>query len=131
REATWTITPMILGPIAPRSLPHLRQPWFARGLNWCVDFHHEVHGVDASGQVAVRCQLRRSELLAFFQSLPPCLVATAMNSARVTWSAMAGKMVADTLADVSTAADGARFDPTRFDAQAGTLPGLQARSPRL
>ena len=34
----------------------------------------QVHGVDANGQVAVRRKLRRSELLAFFQSLPPCLV---------------------------------------------------------
>ena len=34
----------------------------------------QVHGVDASGQVAVRRKLRRSELPAFFQSLSPCLV---------------------------------------------------------
>jgi hypothetical protein len=34
----------------------------------------QVHGVDANGQVAVRHKLRRSEMLAFFQSLPPCLV---------------------------------------------------------
>jgi transposase len=34
----------------------------------------QVHGVDANGQVAVRRKLRRSELLAFFRSLPPCLV---------------------------------------------------------
>ena len=34
----------------------------------------QVHGVDANGQVAVRRKLRRSELLAFFQSSPPCLV---------------------------------------------------------
>ena len=34
----------------------------------------QVHGVDASGMVAVRKKLRRSEVLAFFHSLPPCLV---------------------------------------------------------
>ena len=34
----------------------------------------QVHGVDAHGQVAVRRKLRRSELLAFFQSLPPCQI---------------------------------------------------------
>ncbi len=34
----------------------------------------QVHGVDASGQIVVRRKLRRSEVLAFFQSLPPCLV---------------------------------------------------------
>jgi len=34
----------------------------------------QVHGVDADGQIVVRRRLRRSEVLAFFQSLPPCLV---------------------------------------------------------
>jgi hypothetical protein len=34
----------------------------------------QVHGLDASGAVAVRRKLRRSEVLAFFQSLPPCLI---------------------------------------------------------
>jgi transposase len=34
----------------------------------------QVHGVDASGQVVIRRQLRRSYVLAFFQKLPPCLV---------------------------------------------------------
>jgi transposase len=34
----------------------------------------QVHGVDASGAVAVRRKLRRSEVLSFFRSLQPCLV---------------------------------------------------------
>ncbi len=34
----------------------------------------QVHGVDANGQVAVRRRLRRSEVLAYFRSLEPCLV---------------------------------------------------------
>ena len=34
----------------------------------------QVRGVDANGQVVVRRKLRRSEVLAFFQSLTPCLV---------------------------------------------------------
>ncbi len=34
----------------------------------------QVHGVDAGGQVVARRKLRRSEVLAFFQSLPPSLV---------------------------------------------------------
>jgi transposase len=34
----------------------------------------QVHGVDATGQVVVRRRLRRSEVLAFFRTLPPCLV---------------------------------------------------------
>ena len=34
----------------------------------------QVHGVDATGQVMVRKSLRRSQMLAFFAKLPPCLV---------------------------------------------------------
>jgi len=34
----------------------------------------QVHGVDADGQVAVRRRLRRSEVVAFFGLLPPCLI---------------------------------------------------------
>ncbi|MCB0068826.1 MAG: IS110 family transposase, partial [Caldilineaceae bacterium] len=33
-----------------------------------------LHGIDASGEVALRRQLRRRQLLAFFKTLPPCLV---------------------------------------------------------
>jgi transposase len=34
----------------------------------------QVHGVDAAGEVAVRRQLRRAQMLAFFAKLPPCLI---------------------------------------------------------
>jgi transposase len=34
----------------------------------------QVHGVDAIGQVLVRRQLKRRQVLAFFQRLPPCVV---------------------------------------------------------
>lgn len=34
----------------------------------------QVHGVDASGSIVMRRQLRRSEVLKFFGSLAPCLV---------------------------------------------------------
>lgn len=34
----------------------------------------QVHGVDAAGQVVLRRQLRRSEVVKFFAKLPPCLV---------------------------------------------------------
>jgi transposase len=34
----------------------------------------QVHGVDASGAVAIRKTLRRSQVLPFFAKLPPCLV---------------------------------------------------------
>src|SRR5450631_505485 len=34
----------------------------------------QVHGIDADEKVVVRKQLRRSQVLAFFKALPPCLV---------------------------------------------------------
>src|ERR1700712_2657592 len=34
----------------------------------------QVHGIDAAGQVMVRRQLRRGELLKFFEKQPSCLV---------------------------------------------------------
>ena len=34
----------------------------------------QVHGVDVEGRVVLRRQLKRSEMLAFFQRLPPCLI---------------------------------------------------------
>lgn len=34
----------------------------------------QVHGVDGAGQVAIRRQLKRRYVLAFFQKLSPCLV---------------------------------------------------------
>lgn len=34
----------------------------------------QLHGVDQNGKPVLRCQLRRSEMLEFFQRLPSCLV---------------------------------------------------------
>jgi transposase len=34
----------------------------------------QVHGVDCTGQVVIRRQLKRRYVLAYFQRLPPCLV---------------------------------------------------------
>ena len=34
----------------------------------------QVHGVDAAGQVVIRRQLKRRQVLAFFEKLPPCLI---------------------------------------------------------
>src|SRR2546428_2699857 len=34
----------------------------------------QVHGIDATEEVVVRKQLRRSKVIAFFEALPPCLV---------------------------------------------------------
>lgn len=34
----------------------------------------QIHGVDAQGRVAVRKQLKRGQVLAYFANLPPCLI---------------------------------------------------------
>ena len=34
----------------------------------------QVHGVDADGHVVVRRQLKRRQVVIFFEKLPPCLV---------------------------------------------------------
>ena len=34
----------------------------------------QLHGVDAAGKAVSRQKLQRSEVLAFFKALPPCLV---------------------------------------------------------
>ena len=33
----------------------------------------QLHGVDAAGKAVLRRKLQRSEVLAFFKALPPCL----------------------------------------------------------
>ena len=46
----------------------------------------QVHGVDASGQVVIRRQLKRRYVLAFFQKLPPCLVGIEACASSHYWS---------------------------------------------
>src|SRR5438552_3479588 len=46
----------------------------------------QVHGVDAVGQVIVRRQLKRRQVLAFFQKLPPCLVGIEACASSHYWS---------------------------------------------
>jgi transposase len=46
----------------------------------------QVHGVDAAGQVVLRRQLRRRQVLAFFQTLPPCLVGIEACASSHHWS---------------------------------------------
>lgn len=40
----------------------------------------QVHGVDSGEKVAVKQQLRRSQVLGFFAKLPPCLVGAARSN---------------------------------------------------
>src|ERR1700675_802813 len=46
----------------------------------------QVHCVDADGKVAVRRQLKRRYVLAFFQKLPPCLVGIEACASSHHWS---------------------------------------------
>src|ERR1700680_3053866 len=46
----------------------------------------QVHGVDAAGEVAIRRQLKRRHVLAFFQKLPPCLVGIEACASSHHWS---------------------------------------------
>ena len=46
----------------------------------------QVHGVDATGRVIMRRQLKRRHVLAFFQKLPPCLVGIEACASSHHWS---------------------------------------------
>src|SRR6201987_2428627 len=46
----------------------------------------QVHGVDASGNVIIRRQLKRRYVLPFFQRLPPCLVGIEACASSHYWS---------------------------------------------
>src|SRR5690348_13775495 len=46
----------------------------------------QVHGVDAAGQVVIRRQLKRQQVVAFFQKLPPCLVGIEACASSHHWS---------------------------------------------
>jgi transposase len=52
----------------------------------------QVHGVDASGSVVVRRQLRRAELLKYFGSLPPCLVGMEACGSAHYWARQIGAL---------------------------------------
>lgn len=55
------------------------------------------------------------------------IVATAMNSAGVTWSAMTGAIVADLVAGTSPRFDAARYDPARFGDRGRDVDWLSAQ----
>jgi transposase len=46
----------------------------------------QVHGVDVTGQVVIRRQLKRRYVLAFFQKLSPCLVGIEACASSHHWS---------------------------------------------
>ena len=46
----------------------------------------QVHGIDATGNVVIRRQLKRRYVLAFFQKLPPCVVGIEACATSHHWS---------------------------------------------
>jgi len=66
-------------------------------------------------------------LIGRISSVRGLLVATAMNSAGVTWSAMTGSLIADLLAEVETKFDGRRYDPMRFGEAGQNVVWLKAQ----
>src|SRR5258705_12704544 len=46
----------------------------------------QVHGVDAAGELVIRRQLKRRQVLAFFQKLPPCLIGIEACASSHYWS---------------------------------------------
>jgi transposase len=46
----------------------------------------QVHGVDAGGEVLIRRQLKRRQVVAFFEKLPPCLVGIEACASSHHWS---------------------------------------------
>jgi transposase len=46
----------------------------------------QVHGIDATGQVVIRRQLKRRYVLGFFQKLPPCMVGIEACATSHHWS---------------------------------------------
>jgi transposase len=46
----------------------------------------QVHGIDQNGQVLIRRQVRRSEVIGFFRRLPPCLIGMEACSTAHFWA---------------------------------------------
>jgi transposase len=64
---------------------HLEKPSMVEIITIGLDIAKnvfQVHVVDAAGQVAVRRQLRRAEVVKFFAGLPPGLVGTMITPRR-------------------------------------------------
>jgi transposase len=52
----------------------------------------QVHGIDSDGAVVLRRQLRRSQVLAFFDQLSPCLVGMEACSGAHHWARELGAL---------------------------------------
>ena len=52
----------------------------------------QVHGADAAGGAVLRKKLRRMQVLAFFEALPPCVVAMEACGGAHYWGREIGKL---------------------------------------
>ena len=52
----------------------------------------QVHGIDADEKVVVRKQLRRSQVMAFFAALPPCLIGMEACATAHYWGASCDRL---------------------------------------
>jgi transposase len=52
----------------------------------------QVHGIGDAGQVLIRRQLRRGELIGYFRRLPPCLIGMEACSTAHFWAREIGKL---------------------------------------
>ena len=70
-------------------LPRFQRSIHANGHEIGLDIAKsvfQVHGVDGAGQVVIRRQLKRRDVLAFFQKLPLCLVGIEACASLHYWS---------------------------------------------
>ena len=51
----------------------------------------QVHGIGAAERVVVRKQLRRSQVIAFFEALSPCLIGMEACASAHHWARVAGE----------------------------------------
>lgn len=53
----------------------------------------QVHGIDAAGGVVIRKKLRRGQLLAFFETITPCLIGMEACATAHFWARELAKFV--------------------------------------
>lgn len=70
-----------------------------------------VHGVDAEGTVVVRHQLRRRQVLPFFEKLPPCLVGLEACATAHHWGREIERLGHRVMADAAALREGVCEDP--------------------
>ena len=84
----------------------------------------QVHGVDAAGKVVITKQLRRGQVLEFFEKLPPCLIGMEACATSHHWARELDEARARRAADAGELRQGLR------QAHARTMRPMRLRSAR-